>query len=136
MVNLFNIAYPVIVFTLGDSGLSCDSCESSRSGESGDSGEYGLCCKSVDLCEYGDSGNLDELNDFVEYCQNSDFGMVPLVVPADMVILVIQVNLVIGEYDITWDSGDPGEFGDSGYFYEPADSCASDYFSKTVNSDS
>ena len=42
--------------------------------------------------------------------------MVPLVVPADMVILVIQVNLVIGEYDITWDSGDPGEFGDSGYF--------------------
>ena len=79
---------------------------------------------------------MDELNDFVEYCQNSDFGMVPLVVPADMVILVIQVNLVIGEYDITWDSGDPGEFGNSGYFYEPADSCASDYFSKTVNSDS
>ena len=92
--------------------------------------------KSVDFFEYGDSGNLDEFNDFVEDCQNSDFGMVPLVVPADMVILVIQVNLVIGEYDITWDSGDPGEFGDSGYFYEPADSCASDYFSKTVNSDS
>ena len=34
----------------------------------------------------------------------------------DMVILVIQVNLVIGEYNITWDSGescDPGEFGNS-----------------------
>ena len=58
--------------------------------------------------------------------------MVPLVVPADMVILVIQVNLVIGEYDITWDSGDPGEFGDSGYFYEPADSCASDYLVKLL----
>ena len=58
---------------------------------------------------------MDELNDFVEYCQNSDFGMVPLVVPADMVILVIQVNLVIGEYDLIWDSCDscdPGEFGD------------------------
>ena len=51
--------------------------------------------------------------------------MVPLVVPVDMVILVIQVNLVNGEYDIPWDSG---------YFYESADSCESDYFSKTVNS--
>ena len=48
---------------------------------------------------------MDEFNDFVEDCQNSDFGMVPLVVPVDMVILVIQVNLVNGEYDIPWDSG-------------------------------
>ena len=32
--------------------------------------------------------------------------MVPLVVQVDMVILVIQVNLVIGEYDLTWDSCD------------------------------
>ena len=51
--------------------------------------------------------------------------MVPLVVPVDMVILVIQVNLVNGEYDISWDSG---------YLYESAGSCESDYFSKTVNS--
>ena len=63
--------------------------------------------------------------------------LVNWVVSAYVVILVIQVNLVIGEYDILWDSGesgDPGEFGDSGYFYEPADFCESDYFSKTVNS--
>ena len=51
--------------------------------------------------------------------------MVPLVVPVDMVILVIQVNLVNGEYEIPWDSG---------YSYESADFCESDYFSKTVNS--
>ena len=54
-----------------------------------------------------------------------------------MVILLIQVNLVIGEYDITPDSSDscdPGELGDYGYFYEHADSCESDYFSKIVNS--
>ena len=51
--------------------------------------------------------------------------MVPMVVPVDMVILVIQVNLVNGEYSIAWDSV---------YLYESADSCESDYFSKTVNS--
>ena len=63
--------------------------------------------------------------------------LVNRVVSADVVILVIQVNLVIGEYDILWDSGEsgyPGEFGGSGYFYELADFCESDYFSKTVNS--
>ena len=58
------------------------------------------------ICIYGDSCEYSELSDF-------------------------------GEYSITWDSdesGDPGGFGDSGDFYEPAVSCESDDFSKTVHS--
>ena len=92
--------------------------------------------ESSNSCELSDSGDSDELYEFVEYCKNSDFcesgGFLGYADSCDSGELSD-----FGEYGITWDSdesGDPGGFGDSGDFYEPAVSCESDDFSKTVHS--
>ena len=64
--------------------------------------------------------------------------LVNLGVLLDVVFLCDSGELSdFGEYGITWDSdasGDPGGLGDSGDFYEPAVSCESDDFSKTIHS--
>ena len=92
--------------------------------------------ESSNSCELSDSGDSDELYEFVEYCKNSDFcesgGFLGYADSCDSGELSD-----FGEYGITWDSdesGDPGGFGDSGDFYEPAHSCEFDYFSETVHS--
>ena len=61
--------------------------------------------------------------------------LVNLGVLLDVVFLCDSGELSdFGEYGITCYSDDSGGFGDSGDFYEPADSCESDDFNKTVHS--
>ena len=67
-----------------------DSDESGGNSHFGDSGEYCCTCESCDAEIFGDSGNLEESDDF---CDSG--GFVILAIFVILVTLMIMLNLVV-----------------------------------------